>query len=267
MKRGLFFPLNSFILFYIFALFCTSCVDTKQTTYFNNIPDSNLPDQNANLEPVIQKGDLLSISVSSVNTESTTIFNTVNAPTTGSQFSSNALAQPVGYLVSQDGTIDFPMLGNMAVAGMTKLALKNLIAKSLEDKKLLFDPVVTVRYLNFHVTVLGEVNRPGDVTISNEQVTILEALGLAGDMTIYGKRDNVLLLRKENGQKIVRRLNLNSEKVLTSPYYYLKSNDVVYVQPNRNKVGSVSETRQWAPIILSALSLVVIIAQYVAFHK
>ena len=267
MKTGHYFSSKSFRFLYVFIVLCTSCVDTKQVTYFNNISDTNLPAQNANLEPVVQKGDLLSISVSSVNTESTTIFNTINAPASGGQFTNNTLAQPVGYLVSQNGTIDFPMLGSVVVAGLTKDALKNLIAKSLEDKKLLFDPVVTVRYLNFHVTVLGEVGRPGEVTIPNEQVTILEALGLAGDITIYGKRDNVLLIRKENSQKLVRRLNLNSEKILTSPYYYLKSNDVVYVQANRNKVGSVSESRQWAPIILSALSLFVIIAQYVTFHK
>ena len=267
MKRGFYFSSKSFRFLYLFLFLFTSCVDTKQATYFNNIPDATLPDQNTNLEPVVQKGDLLSITVSSVNTESTTIFNTVNTPPSGSQFSNNTLAQPVGYLVSQNGTIDFPMLGQVSVVGLTKDALKDLIAKSLEDKKLLFDPVVAVRYLNFHVTVLGEVSRPGNVTIPNEQVTILEALGLAGDMTIYGKRDNVLLIRKENGQKLVRRLDLNSEKILTSPYYYLKSNDVVYVQPDRNKVGSVSESRQWAPIILSALSLLIITAQVFLYHK
>jgi polysaccharide export outer membrane protein len=259
MKRGLFFHSNILIFLYGFMLFGTSCVDTKQVTYFNNIPDAALPAQTINLEPVIQRGDLLSISVSSVNTESTATFNASNVPANGSQFSSNMLAQPVGYLVSQKGTIDFPMLGSMEVAGMTKEALKNSIAKTLEDKKLLFNPIVTVRYLNFHVTVLGEVGRPGEVTIPNEQVTILEALGLAGDMTIYGRRENVLLIRHENGQKIVRRLNLNSEKVLTSPYYYLKSNDVVYVEPNWNKVASVSQSRQWAPVIISTLSFLIIV--------
>lgn len=258
MKRGLFYFLSSFL--FINIMLCSSCVNTKSVTYFNNITDTTLNTPVAGLEPVIQKGDLLSISVSSVSTEATNMFNTSNVPATSGEISSSALSQAVGYLVSQNGTIDFPMLGSLAVAGMTKDDLKNLITKSLEDKKLLFDPIVTVRYLNFHITVLGEVNNPGVVTIPNEQVTILEAIGMAGDLTIYGKRNNVMLLRKEDGKKIVRRLDLNSEKILASPYFYLKSNDVVYVEPNKNKVASVSQSRQLLPIILSGLSFLTIIA-------
>jgi len=267
MKRGLFFSFISFSPLYAFIFLCIGCVNSKNVTYFNNIADTTLSGQITGIEPVIQKGDLLSISISSLSAEATSVFNTSNTPSSSGGISnSSILSQAVGYLVSQNGTVDFPMLGKIEVAGMTKEALKNFITKSLEDKKLLFEPIVTVRYLNFHVTVLGEVNNPGVVTIPNEQVTVLEALGMAGDLTIYGKRDNVLLLRKENGQKIVRRLNLNSEKVLASPYYYLKTNDVLYVEPDRNKLASVSQARQWAPIILSGLSFLVIIADRVVFR-
>jgi len=268
MKRCLFPPLNTFLFFLLFLSVCTSCSNTKYTRYFDNIQDTTLPATVTGLEPVIQKGDLLSISVGSLSPETTTLFNTTNVPAVGgSSLSSSTLSQAVGYLVSQNGTIDFPMLGTLSVAGLTKEALKNLVAKSLEDKKLLFDPIVTVSYLNFHVTVLGEVNNPGVVTITNEQATLLEAIGMAGDLTIYGKRDNVLLLRKENGQKIVRRLNLNSDKILTSPYFYLKTNDVVYVEPNSNKVASVSQAKIWAPIILSALSLLIIFVDHMTYRK
>ncbi|TKK70323.1 polysaccharide export protein [Ilyomonas limi] len=257
-KRGLFF--SGIVLPCVFVFLFTSCVNTKKAVYFNNIADTVLPALVDGLEPVIQKGDLLSISVSSLSPEVTTIFNAANTPASSSDLSSSTLSQAVGYLISQDGNIDFPMLGTLSVAGLSKEALKDLITHKLEEKKLLFNPVVTIRYLNFHVTVLGEVSKPGVITIPNEQVTLLEAIGMAGDLTIYGKRDNVLLLRKENGQKIVQRLNLNSESLLSSPYYYLKSNDVVYVEPNKNKVTSVSQSRQLLPIILSGLSFLTIIA-------
>jgi polysaccharide biosynthesis/export protein len=246
------------ILLPLCTLLFSSCVNTQKVTYFNNTADSVFPAIDG-LEPLIQKGDILSISVSSLSTEVTSIFNAPNTPAGNSNASGGSLSEAVGYLVSQEGYLDFPMLGSIKVAGLTKEALKDTITKKLEDKKLLFDPIVTVRYLNFHVTVLGEVNKPGVITIPNEQVTILEALGMAGDLTIYGKRDNVALLRKEGNQKQVHRLNLNSENILTSPYYYLKSNDVVYVEPNKNKVESASQGRQILPIVLSSLSLLAVI--------
>ena len=243
-----------------YMLFSISCINTKKVTYFNNISDTVLNATADGLEPVIQKGDLLSISVSSLSPEVTAVFNSANTPSTTSYLSSNTLAQAVGYLVSQEGYIDFPMLGRIKAIGLSKEALKEQITQQLTDKKLLFDPIVNVRYLNFHVTVLGEVNNPGLVTIPNEQVTVLEAIGMAGDLTIYGKRENVLLIRKENHQKIVRRLNLNSEALLTSPYYYLQSNDVIYVEPGKNKIASVSQSRTLLPIILSGLSFLAIVA-------
>lgn len=252
MRKGKLFFLG-ITLVCICVLPCTSCVNTKGVTYFNNIGDTVLTASEDGLEPVIQKGDLLSISVSSLSPEVTAIFNAPNSMV------GSSLSQAAGYLVNQDGYIDFPMLGRLSAAGLTKKAIKDQITQKLQDKKLLFDPIVNVRYLNFHVTVLGEVNHPGLVTIPNEQVTVLEAIGMAGDLTIYGKRNNVLLLRKEDGQKVVRRLNLNSEAVLTSPYFYLRSNDVVYVEPGKNKVASVSQSRQLLPIILSGLSVVTVI--------
>ena len=168
-----------------------------------------------------------------------------------------------GYLVSQDGTIKFPILGNINAAGLTQKQLENNIAQLLIDKKLLFDPIVTARFLNFRITVLGEVNHPGVVYVPSEQISILEAVGDAGDLTIYGLRGNIILIRQEGGEKLIKRLNLNSSKILQSPYYFLKSNDVIYVEPGKAKVASISVAQERLPVILSGLSLIVILMTYV----
>jgi len=134
-----------------------------------------------------------------------------------------------------------------------------MITNQLVEKKLLFDPIVNIRYLNYRVTVLGEVAHPGVINVPDEQITILEAIGQAGDLTIYGKRDNVLLIRMENGTKKIARLNLNSSHIFTSPYYFLKTNDVVYVEPGKTKIIAASPERQFLPTILSGLSLLTLI--------
>ncbi len=256
-KNNLFF--SGMALLCVCIICFSSCVNTKKVAYFNNISDTVLTTSTDGLEPVIQKGDLLSISVSSLSADVTTMFNAPNSPAGSTYLNSNTLSQAVGYLVSQKGQIDFPIIGNLEVAGLTKQALIDKITNELVNKKLLYSPIVTVRYLNFHVTVLGEVSNPGMVMVPNEQTTILEAIGLAGDLTIYGKRTNVLLIRRENGEKIVRRLDLSSDKLLTSPYYNLRSNDVVYVEPGKNKVAEVSRSRQLLPSVLSGLSLLAIV--------
>ena len=121
------------------------------------------------------------------------------------------------------------------------------------------DPIVNVRFLNFRVTVLGEVAKPTVVSVANERISILEAIGLAGDLTIYAKRDNILLIREENNERIVKRVNLNNSDIFNSPYYYLKTNDIVYAEPNKAKISSSSTIRQVLPIVLSSLSLVAIV--------
>ena len=117
---------------------------------------------------------------------------------------------------------------------------------------------VEIRFLNFEVTVIGEVAKPTVITVPSEKISLLKAIGLAGDLTIYGKRENVLLIREENGKKITRHIDLNSSNFFNSPYYYLEPNDVVYVQPNKAKVASAGRTQQLLPIILSGLSVVVV---------
>jgi polysaccharide export outer membrane protein len=237
----------------------SSCASTKKIAYFNDIRDSAVIASAGTLEPVIQKKDILSISVSSLSNEATIIFNTPNLPITPNASTNPNSPQTAGYLVGEDGTIKFPVLGDIPAAGLTQKQLENNITQQLIDKKLLFDPIVSSRFLNFRVTVLGEVNHPGVVTAPSEQISILEAIGQAGDLTIYGLRDNVMLIRQVGPDKIVKRLDLNSSKILQSPYYFLKSNDVIYVEPGRAKVTSTDLTRQYLPIIFSGISVLVIV--------
>lgn len=258
-----FFQVSKYFLLSVFLIASfTSCVSTKKVAYFNDVKDSALIASNSGLEPVIQKKDILSISVSSLSTEATVLFNMPNLPITPTQATNNT-PQTAGYLVSEDGTIKFPILGDISAAGLSKKQLENTITQLLIDKKLLFDPIVTSRFLNFRVTVLGEVLRPGVVYVPSEQISILEAIGQAGDLTIYGLRDNVILIRQEGGEKLVKRLNLNSSQILKSPYFFLKSNDVLYIQPGKEKIASINRTQQLLPVVLSGLSLVIIILTYV----
>jgi polysaccharide biosynthesis/export protein len=234
----------------------TSCVDTRKVAYFSDLKDSTLIASKDGLVPIIQRKDLLSISVSSLSKDAASVFNAPNLPSFSA--SGNA-SQTAGYLVSQEGTVKFPILGDIPAAGLTQKQLEDTITKMLIDKKLLFDPIVTTRFLNFRVTVLGEVNRPGVIYAPSEQISILEAVGQAGDLTIYGHRDNVMLVRQEGPDKLVKRLDLNSSKLLQSPYFYLKSNDILYVEPIKAKIAGTNQVRQLLPYIFSGISLIIVI--------
>ncbi len=237
-----------FVVVLLSLIFC-SCVSSREAVYFNNVPDQSLninPDEEQKIVP----NDILGISVTSLNPEASLIFNN-SSP-------NNSTVTP-GYLVDQDGFIQFPVLGKLKVADFTKKQLTDNLRTSLIDKKLLVDPVVTIRYLNFRVTVLGEVLKPTVVLVPNEKISLLEALGMAGDLTIYARRDNVTLIRDENGKRLIKRINLNNGDIFNSPYYYLKSNDIIYVEPNKTKISSSTPLRQNLPVILSGLSLLAII--------
>jgi polysaccharide export outer membrane protein len=252
-------------LFTLTLFLMSSCVDTKKAIYFNNIQNSEIEATTPDLEPIIQKSDLLAIFVSSANAEASAMFNTLSMPSqtaATSASSTSSISQSIGYLVAQDGNIQFPVLGKIQAAGLTKKQLVDKIVTSLVDKKLLVDPIVNISFLNYRVTVLGEVGRPTVISVANEKISLLEALGLAGDLTIYARRDNVLLIREENNKKIIRRINLNTDEIFKSPYYYLKTNDVVYVEPNKSKVANTGRAQVLLPVLFSALSLVTIIVSY-----
>lgn len=241
-----------------------SCVNTKKAAYFYGINDTTIiSPYSAIPEPVIYKNDILSISVSSPSPEADIIFNTPNTMVSQQGGASSLAAQTTGYLVNSEGNIQFPVLGNINVGGLTKSQVKTSITKALADKKLLVDPVVTIRIINFRVTVMGEVRNPSVVSVPSEKMSLLEALGMAGDLTVYAKRDNILLIREENGQKLIRRLNLNSKEMFTSPYYYLKSNDIVYVEANAARLSAAERSMQLWPIVLSSVSVLAVIASII----
>ncbi len=242
---------------YMFSL--SSCADSKKFVYFEGIKDGTLKTAYPNTESTIQKNDLLSITVSSANAAASAIFNAPNESTpTLSSATSFANTLTVGYLVNSSGDIQFPVLGKIHAAGLNKTQLQNLLAQQLVDQKQLVDPIVTIRHLNFRVSVLGEVAKPGVFTTPNEKLSLIEALSFAGDITIYGKRDNILLIREDDkGEKILKRLSLTSRDLFTSPYYYLKSNDVIYVEPSQNRVAK-ERSQQLIPVVLSVISLLII---------
>lgn len=255
MKRSL--PLTWSALLLLAVIFFSSCgSNTRKLTYFDNIEDTVLRVNFNNLEPAIQVNDLLSIVISSSDAEASAIYNAPNESSfTASSASTATNRLTIGYLVDPKGEIHFPVLGKIRVTGMTKSQLTSYLAKELNDRKLLVDAIATVRQLNFRVSVLGEVARPGVFSVPNEKLTLLEALSFAGDITIYGKKNNVLLIREnDKGEKTIRRVDLTTRSVLTSEYYYLRSNDIVYVEPSKNRVARENNA-QIFPIVISIISL------------
>ena len=215
-------------------------------------------------EVYIHNDDLLAIMVNSKNPELALPF---NMPMISYQIGSQSSPQQrvLGYLVDTNGEIDFPILGKMHVAGLTRLQLTELIKQRLTEEDLIKDPVVTVQFLNYKVSVMGEVNRPGSFNISGDRITLLEALSMAGDLTIYGRRDRVAVIRENDGQRTILYHDLRSSDVFNSPCYYLQQNDIVYVEPNNSKAGQ-SEINQnksvgvWlsaGSILVSIVSLIV----------
>jgi polysaccharide biosynthesis/export protein len=246
-------------LLVLILLVGAGCVDTKKATYFNDLASTTITTNTPVPETIIRKNDLLNINVSSLDAQASAIFNAPNLLPAAIN-NGNSASEILGYLVGNDGTIQFPILGNVKAEGLTKDQLKESIQKKLLDQNLLKGPIVSVRFLNFRVTVLGEVKNPTAIDVPSEKISLLEAIGLAGDLTIYAKRDNVLVIREvENGNKEVKRINLNSAELLSSPYYYLKSNDIVYVEPNKSKVASSGRGQQWIPAVLSGLSLIAVV--------
>lgn len=241
-------------------LFTTSsCFQTSKLIYFNDVNQTEYS-STVPTGQLIGKNDLLSINVNSLNPEATLIFNAPNISASGIH-TGTAIGNttPAGYLVDEDGMIAFPMLGKVKAAGHTKAELSLLLTQRLKEQKLLVDPIVSIRFLNFRVSILGEVNRPGVYAVPNERLSILEAIGLAGDITLYGRKENVLVIREgEDGKKKLSRLNLNSQETLRSPFYYLQTNDVLYVEPGQNRVQR--ERNQFLfPVIISLISLGIIV--------
>jgi polysaccharide export outer membrane protein len=251
--------IQSFIFATLFIIQLSSCVATEKATYFSNVTNSSVEINRENeVLPIIQRNDILSIYISSLSPEASAVFNTTNTQATSTSTTTGSTSAG-GYLVNAEGTIQLPILGNIKAEGLTKQQLKTYLTDLINEKKLLIDPVVTIRHLNYEVTVIGEVGKPTVINVPNEKISMLKALGIAGDITIYGKKENVLLIREIDGKRIINRIDLNSKNFLSSPYYYLQPNDVLYVEPNEIKIINANRNQQLLPTILSALSIVAVV--------
>ena len=248
----------------ILLLVLSSCGSVKNVAYLQNSDTINFTRSEYLYEARIMPKDVLTITVNTVNPEASAPYNLVVRPTltsTSSSVSSSSGGSLQTYLVSNEGTIDFPVLGNLEVGGLSKSECEKLI----HDKLVPFmnaaeNPVVTVRMSNYKISVLGEVNRPGMFTVGNEKINILEALAQAGDLTIYGVRDRVKLIREDaKGRKNVVTINLNDANIINSPYYYLQQNDIVYVEPNKVKARN-SGIGQSTTLWLTSTSILVSLA-------
>ena len=263
------FNFKNLILGVVAGLFIlSSCAPVKDIAYFQNkvINEPEKIDKHAGI--VIQPKDMLSIVVSSRNPELALMFNLMMVQQTpGSEVSMGGGQQRLlGYVVDNDGCIDFPVLGVLKVAGYTRWELAEMIKKRLIKEGYLTDAVVTVEFMNFKVSVLGEVNAPGTYGIEGDKVTILQALSLARDLTIYGQRENVSVIRERNGERIFYQVNLCDVNLFQSPAYYLQQNDVIYVEPSVEKARQSTiddKNLRMTSIAITSTSLLVSIASLI----
>lgn len=228
-----------------FLILTESCITRKDISYFQDISDTISTQRiTQEFEAIIQPGDILSIHVTSLSVEASSFFN-VQGEKTDQQVANT-------YLVDATGTIEMPLIGEVDVAGVTSQIAKQHIKKKLEQY--LVNPTVNLRIRNFKVTVLGEVQQPGVYTIPNEKITLVEALGLAGDLTIFAKRIDVLIVREQNGERKFFKADLRSKELFESDFYYLHSNDIVYVEPGKGKIASADAWYKILPIVFSGLT-------------
>lgn len=244
-------------------LLLVSCAAPEQVLYFQDLNQGLQQDVTQSYEIKIRKDDLLGITVSARNPELAIPFNLPATAYTMEAKSSSAGAQ-LGYQVDVDGFISFPQLGKIHVEGMTRKELATWITNQLEQLKLLQDPVVTVTFQNFKVSVLGEVKTPKVINVKTDRITVLEALAEAGDLNIQAKRDRVAVIREADGKRVVHYLDLRSSDLLQSPYYYLQQNDVVYVEPNNAKTIQARSTQvtsvgTWVSVFSSIMSVTTLI--------
>ena len=232
--------MNRLYILLISCMLLVGCNSTKDVAYLQNLDINKQESISASKGITIQPKDVLSIIVSCKDAELATMFNLpVVSYQTNSEIvsSTGGTQQLLGYAVDENGEIKLPVLGKMKVAGMTRWEVQEKIKSELKSRELLKDMVVTVEFRNFKISILGEVKNPGSYSIEGDKVNVLEAISMAGDLTIYGLRDQVYVIREEGGERTVYRLNLKSAEVFQSPAYYLKQNDVVYVQPNKVRAG------------------------------
>lgn len=234
----------------------SSCVSQRRLSYLRDVTEASADSINLTYkaldENYITKGDMLSIFVNALDVAAVQAFNmpVANVQNLGSrQVAANSGGGSLqGYWVDPEGNIDFPVLGKLHIDGMTTTQLKDTLTQLISQS--VKDPIININFMNFFVTILGEVKNPGRHAVSEQGMTIFEALGLAGDLTIYGKRNNVLISREVDGKMEFARLNLNDQAIFASPYYHIRQNDVIYIEPNNARAIS----SQNIPLYLSMVT-------------
>lgn len=240
-------------------LLATSCATKKEIIYFQDAEILNERSNSQTFEPIIENNDILHIAVSSMNEEVLTPFKRQTG-VEGNVNNSNPGLQ--GYLVNAEGQIRFPVLGSVEVRGKTRGAVEQLLQTRLGE--FITDVVVDVRIINFKVTVIGEVNQPGVYRIQDERVTLPQAIGLAGDLSQDGRRDNILLIRQIDGKQQVSRIDLTKSELFSSPFFFLKQNDVIYVEPSSKgikKSGFIPDIPALLSLVTVGLSIVILLTR------
>ena len=234
------------------TLLLASCESTEEIAYFGDATRDSVMTVSGHFTNGIQANDLLNIYVESETPQATVPFNqeTNKIAVVDGVVMNPGSSAVTGYLVSNEGTIIFPVLGEIRVLGMTNAQLAAELQRQLREQNYVNDAVVTVKLMNFKVSILGDVTRPGTIIATGERLTIYEALSMVGDMTIFGQRRNVSVIREENGKRIIGEIDLSSKDAFKSPYYYLHQNDVVYVEPNMKK----KKTANRDPMVLTYIS-------------
>ena len=246
----------------IVTLLVSSCLNQKRITYFQpkeEAKDTNINNITQKQTFYLKPGNIINVGVNSISPDANTMFNpfVVMQPVYYTYQQTNNLNPAIGYMVDKDGAISLPLVGKIVVSGLDTKEATDLITEKLE--KYLVNPVVNVRMLNYNVSVMGEVNKPSVYTIPNERISLPEVLSLAGDLTIYARRNNVLVIRENNGKREFGRVDLTKRDLFDSPYYYLQPNDVVYVEPGKGKKTTTDRTIQLAPTIISGVSLLTVV--------
>ncbi len=248
--------ISKFLLIFT-LLIITSCASRKELVYFQG--EQNSFTKYEEYIPKIQSSDMLAISISAADIKATEPFNQQNVYQINSTTTQNNPCAKV-YTVDENGFINYPILGQVKIGGLTRTEAENELKTKLS--KYIVNPGVNINYTNFRISVLGEVTKPGNFNIPNERVSILDALGMAGDLTINGVRSNVMVIREQNGQKQTYNVDLTSKEILNSPVYYLAQNDVVYVEPNNAKISSSKFTPNYslwisvAGVIISVIAVI-----------
>ena len=254
--------LSYFFLAAVAMLTVTSCSTPKNVAYIQNSDSIDYAKSEFLYDARIMPKDILTVTINTVNPEASAPFNLIVRPTLANATSniptSGGALQT--YLVDNEGCIDFPVVGKLQVGGLTKSMCEKLIHDRIQRyMNAEENPVVTVRMSNYKISVIGEVNRPGMFTVGNEKINIFEALAQAGDLSIYGVRDRVKLIRENaKGRKEIHTISLNDANLVSSPYYYLQQNDIIYVEPNQVKARNSAigtSTTIWISVTGALVSL------------